>query len=100
MRAMYALTAAALLMTTAAGLAQENQMTTKYQSLANDASCDAPENVWIGRYVVRAAEEQGKQLNVMACFPTQPACEDWLSKANSYVNHGTILTDQCAQKKS
>lgn len=100
MQRMCALVAAALLTTSGAGIAQENQMTTKYQSAVNNSSCDAPENVWIGRYVVRAAEEQGKQLNVMACFTTQSACQAWLSQANSYVNHGTILMDQCTQKKS
>lgn len=100
MRAMYALTAAALLLTPAAGLAQDNQLTTKYQSPANNASCKVPANVWVGRYVVRAAEQQGKQLNVIACFTTQPACQKWLSQANSYVNHGTILISRCAREDS
>lgn len=100
MRAMCALAAAALLMTSVTGTAQENPLTTKYQSPANNASCKVPANVWTGRYVVRAAEQQGKQLNVIACFTTQPACQKWLSQANGYVNHGTILISRCAREKS
>ncbi len=85
----------------AADAAFENTLSPHHETLADEASCQKPENVWTGRMAWRTNSQIGQGggagRSLVACFPTQQLCERWLWVAIGGAR-GVVVQDSCAQE--